>query len=154
MSSLKDEVQVGNQQKVSVTSEKLRKLLSKMLNWKVPGPNLKQGFWLKNFLGLHIRLIDQLKMYLIEERVPAWMTKGRTVLIMKDLSKGYIASNYRPVTCLILVWKLLSGIIVDEMYMYLEDSKLLPEDMEVGAPTTFCLLTKWSLEKLNIERII
>lgn len=70
MSSLKGEVQVGNQQKVPVTSEKLRKVLSKMPNWKVPGPNLKQGFWLKNFLGLHIRLIDQLKMYLKEERVP------------------------------------------------------------------------------------
>ena len=39
--------------------------------------------------------------------VPIWLTRGRTSLLQKDKSKGNVASNYRPITCLPLMWKLL-----------------------------------------------
>ena len=39
-----------------------------------------------------------------------------------------IASNYRPSTCLPLVWKLLTSILVDEIYDYLEKKMTLPEE--------------------------
>ena len=32
-----------------------------MPNWKSPGPDLVQGFWLKNFSSLHERIRLQLK---------------------------------------------------------------------------------------------
>ena len=35
--------------------------------------------------------------------VPSWLTKGNTVLLMKDQSKGNIASNYRPITYLFAI---------------------------------------------------
>ena len=59
-------------------------------------------------------------------QVPDWLTKEQTALIQKDKAKGNIASNYRPITCLTLVWKLLTGILTDEIYDYLEEM-LLPE---------------------------
>ena len=127
---LKDEVKVEKQHKVAINLGKLRKVLSKMPNWKAPGPDLVQGFWLKNFVSLHWRLADQLDRCLSEGSVPEWMTKGRTVLFMKDVLKGNIASNYRPITCLPLVWKLLTGMISDEMYSFLEESNLLPEEQK------------------------
>ena len=34
-----------------------------------------------------------------------WTTKMRTILIQKGKEKGKAASNYRPITCLSLVWK-------------------------------------------------
>lgn len=40
-----------------------------------------------------------------------WLTKSRTVLILKDHQIG--ASNYRSITCLRTTWKLLSCIIAD-----------------------------------------
>ena len=52
--------------------------------------------------------------------VPDWLTKGQTVLILKDKAKGNIASIYQPFSCLPFVWKLLTGILEDEMYDYLE----------------------------------
>ena len=58
------------------------------------------------------------------------MTKGRTVLIQKDRSKGTVASNYRPITCLPLVWKLLTGIVANEVYSFLEGHNLLPEEQK------------------------
>ena len=58
------------------------------------------------------------------------MTKGRRVLIQKGKSEGTAASNYRPITCLPLAWKLLTGIFSDEIYRYLEGQELLPEEQK------------------------
>ena len=62
--------------------------------------------------------------------VPSWLTKGRTALLQKDKSKGNIASKYRPITCLPLMWKLLTGIIADQIYGHLDQQKLLPEEQK------------------------
>ena len=62
--------------------------------------------------------------------VPSWLTKGRTALLQKDKSKGNIASNYRPIICLPLMWKLLSGVIENQIYGYLDQQKLLPEEQK------------------------
>ena len=58
------------------------------------------------------------------------MTKGRTVLIQKDKDKGRDVSNYRPNTCLPLIWKFLTGLIADEVYNYLVKENLLPEEQK------------------------
>ena len=60
--------------------------------------------------------------------MPSWLTRGRTSLLRKDKSKGHVASNYRPITCLPLMWKLLTGIISDQIYAHLDQEKLLPEE--------------------------
>ena len=59
--------------------------------------------------------------------MPSWLTKGRAVLLQKDKSKGNIVSNYRPITCLPLMWKLLSGVIADQIYGHLDHQKVLTE---------------------------
>ena len=130
LSDLKNETQVGKQQNIRIDREKIKQATSKMANWKSPGPDLVQGFWLKNFISLHERLAEQLDQCLREGVVPDWLTKGRTVLIMKDVTKGNIASNYRPITCLPLVWKLLTGIMTEEMYGFLSDNEVLPEEQK------------------------
>ncbi len=58
------------------------------------------------------------------------MTYGRTVLCQKDPAKGNAVENYRPITCLPLMWKLLTGMIAEEMYTYLERENLLPEEQK------------------------
>ena len=62
--------------------------------------------------------------------VPSWLTRGRTSLLQKDKSKGNVASNYRPITCLPLMWKLLTGVIADQIYAHLDREKLLPEEQK------------------------
>ncbi len=39
-------------------------------------------------------------------------------------------SNHRPITCLPLAWKLLTGIFSDEIYRHLERQDLLPEEQK------------------------
>ena len=55
-----------------------------------------------------------------EDDLLEWMTYGCTVLCQKDPQKGNAADNYRSITCLPLMWKLLTGVIAEEMYNYLE----------------------------------
>ena len=61
---------------------------------------------------------------------PDWLTTGRTVLLLKDKSKENEVSNYRPITCLRLVWELITGIVADEIYNHLEENYLLPEEQK------------------------
>ena len=93
LKDLQSEVNVTKQEKVDITKESLKKILGRMPNWKSQGPDLVQGFWLKNFSSLHGRVRSQLKEYLDCGFVPSWLTKRRTALLQKDKSKGNIAYN-------------------------------------------------------------
>ena len=62
--------------------------------------------------------------------MPSWLTRGSTSLLQKDKSKGNVASNYRPITCLPIMRKLLTGVIADQIYAHLDQEKLLPEEQK------------------------
>ena len=82
-------------------------------------------------------------------KTPRWMNKGRTVLIQKDKSKGNDVSNYRLITCLPLTWKLLTGIIADEIFGFLENEGILPEEQE-GCRRE----SKGIRDQLNIDKML
>ena len=58
------------------------------------------------------------------------MVESHTVLIQKDLTKGNAVANYRPIECLNLLWKLLTGIITDKLNEHLENKDLFPEEQK------------------------
>ena len=89
-----------------------------------------QGFWLKNFTSLHTCIANNLQSCLDTGIVPDWMTKGRTILIMKDPEKGAATGNYRPITCLPVMWKLLTGIISDKLYEFLDTGNIVPDEQK------------------------
>ena len=51
-------------------------------------------------------------------------------MLQKDKSKDNVASNYRPITCLPLMWKLLTGVIADQIHAHLDQEKLLSEEQK------------------------
>lgn len=81
-----------------------------MKNLMPPGPDMIHPYWLKKLTALH-----ELNQLLMDGTHHEWLTEGRTVLILKDLQKRAIPSNYRPITCLSTTWKLLPGIIATKM---------------------------------------
>ena len=58
------------------------------------------------------------------------MVEGRTTLIMKDATKGPEVGNYRPIACLNLMWKLLTGIMSEKTYQHLFENHLLPVEQK------------------------
>ena len=47
---------------------------------------------------------------------------------MEDSKKSSEVGNYRPIVCLNLIWKLLTGIISNKTYDHLEENRLLSEE--------------------------
>ena len=109
-----------------ITATTVKNQLKKTPNWKAPGPDEVHGYWLKNFKSLHERIAQQIQQCINMNQAPEWMTTGKTALMQKDKSKGNIPSNYRPITCLPMMWKLLTGIISDRLYEYLEETNSIP----------------------------
>ena len=44
------------QEKIDINTGSLKKILDRIPNWKSPGSDLVQGFWLWNFSSLHERI--------------------------------------------------------------------------------------------------
>ena len=85
----------GSQERVSIGVEKIRKQSRKIPNWKAPGRDGVQGYWIKNLSSLHERVSSQMNRILMgKEDLPEWMTHGCTVLCQKDLLKANTADNY------------------------------------------------------------
>ena len=118
------------QENVDMSTTDVTRVIKQMPNWKAPGPDGAQGFWLKAFSELHPRIAYFLQRCLEDEMVPSWMTKGCTVLIMKDPAKGDNPGNYRPITCLPLMWKTLTAMITEKLYNHLEEQDLIGEEQK------------------------
>ena len=102
-----------------------------MPNWKAPGNDGVQGFWIKRLDKIRERITTQLNEILEwTKEIPSWMTYGKIVLCQKDPAKGKFVQSFRPITCLPLMWKLLTGIISEDMYCFMENENLLLEEQK------------------------
>ena len=83
------------QERVCISVEKIRKQCRKIPNWKAPGTDGVQGYWIKNLSSLHEPIYSQVNRILMgEDDLPEWMTHDHTVLCQKDPRKGNTAGNY------------------------------------------------------------
>lgn len=121
---------VDEQENVTITTSDVVSGIRKMANWKAPGPDGVRGFWFKRFVSLHGGIAMCLQECLEKGEVPPWMVLGRTVLIQKDKSKRTVVSNYRPIACLPLMWKLLTGILAEKLYGHLLAGGLLMDEQK------------------------
>ena len=113
-----------------ITPAMVAKQLKNMPNCKSPRPDGLQRFWLKNFTPCIERIALQLQDCLVTNKVPEWFTRGRTTLILKEKEKGNVAPNFRPITCLPLMWKVFTGVMEKELYKHLEENNLLPDEQK------------------------
>lgn len=128
--------------------EILQTSFSKMANWKAPGPDNIHGYWWKQLSRLHCRTLTHLQDLLMSSP-PDWMTTGKTVLIKKDKSKPNTPSNYRPITCLCTIWKIMTSIISKQMNIHLNANDILPEQQKGCREKT-----RGTKDQLLIDKIV
>ena len=92
--------------------------------------NNNNGFWFKKFTSIHGRPAQEMNRCLQGAQVPEWMTKGKSTLIQKDPSKGTAPNNYRPITCLPMMWKILTAQIREKICDSLTRRGLFPDKQE------------------------
>ena len=102
----------------------------KISNRKTLGHDEIHGFWFKKFTSIHDRLALEMSRCLQGAQVPDWMTKGKTTLIQKYPSNGTAPNNYRPLTCLPVLWKILTAKIREEIYYSLTSHGRFPEEQK------------------------
>lgn len=114
-----------------ITTEDVKKAITRTLNWKTPGPDKIQNFWLKKFTSTHEQLAICMNRIVEQPNLmPTFMTKGNTYLIPKTPECSADPSKYRPITCLPTVYKILTSIISNKIYAHLETNKLLDEEQK------------------------
>ena len=96
------------------------------------GLDCVQGFWVKYFSSLHPILMSFFNKLLLGggANLDPSLVRGRTVLILKNPSKGNTPDNYRPITCLSVVWKLLTSIIYQKINFHLRSNNLFPVEQK------------------------
>ena len=88
---------------INITTEMIKEQTKKIPNWKSPGPDGVQGYWLKKLITLHEHIAKQTDNIISNRGILKWMTLGKTVLYQKDYSKGNAVDSYRPISCLSLM---------------------------------------------------
>ena len=72
----------------------------------------------------------QMNRYQQSAQVPDWMTKGKTTLFQKDPNKGTTPNNCRPITCLPMIWKILTAQVREKIYYSLTSRRLFPDEQK------------------------
>ena len=119
------------QENITISTDKLKKQLQRVKNWKAPGPDELLGCWIKTFISCHNRMAAQLQLCFEMNEIPNWLTTGKTVLITKDREKGNDVTNFRPKTCVRLMWKIFTRLLSKERFDHQENERLLPEEQKV-----------------------
>ncbi|XP_044766273.1 uncharacterized protein LOC123322393 [Coccinella septempunctata] len=118
-------------------------------NWASPGPDKLHNYWWKYFTSVHEKLAALLQEALNNpSTVPEFFTMGITYLIPKSKnSEG--PGDYRPITCLPSVYKILTGVLAKYINKHLKEHNMMAE--EQGG----CRMkTKGCKELLVIDNII
>ena len=63
------------------------------------------------------------------QQIPKWFVTGRTTMAPKKEPTNN-PGNYRPITCLPIIYKLLSKILSNKMKEHLQKNKLIPDEQK------------------------
>ncbi|XP_066933825.1 uncharacterized protein [Clytia hemisphaerica] len=113
-----------------ITVEEVRVALGKTQKWKSPGIDKVQNFWLNYLPSMH-RVLTFFLNELVgnPNSIPEWLTEGVTYLLPKSEDTKN-PNNYRPITCLNTIYKLLTSVLTERMYSFLEDNSILPTEQK------------------------
>ena len=109
-----------------ITVEELENALKKSQKWKSPGIDKVPNFWLSHMSAMHKLLAKQMSEIISEpDLTPKWLAEGITYLLAKT-PETTNAKNFRPITCLSTTYKILTSVLTDRMYTFMEANKLFP----------------------------
>lgn len=113
-----------------ISTENVTQAVKYTLNWKSPGPDKVQNYWLKYFSSTHKHLAIAFNHILHNPLdMPHFLTHGITYLKPKDTDTTN-PSKYRPITCLPTIYKLLTSIITQKVNAHITQNKIIPEEQK------------------------
>ena len=121
---------LAKQERDMIKVEKVKEPLRKAQKWKSPGIHKVPNFWLNTFDSIHENMTDCFNTGItIPETNPQWFTQGITNLLHKS-NETNIPKNYRSITCLPTMYKILTSIITERTYNFLDVYNILPSEQK------------------------
>jgi len=113
-----------------VTTEQISRLIAKILNWKAPGTDGINDFWIKRFTATHSYLAHHFNQFMEgAENIPDFLVQGITYLLPKS-QDSQDPFKYRPITCLCTMYKIYTACIDEKIYKHVDANKLLAEEQK------------------------
>lgn len=135
----------------NITKEDFTKSTSSFANWKSPGIDKLHNFWWKSLSSIHQRASEILNDIIRKpEDAPEWLTMGRTSLIAKK-PPTTDSSNYRPITCLPVIYKIITNIITSRMNEHINRNNIIPTEQKGNANNTSGTIDQLIINKMVME---
>ena len=112
-----------------ICAKDVAEALRTTLNWKAPGRDQIPHFWLKQLTATHRHIAAIFNKLIEEDQISDWLMAGVTFLIPKNENTEN-PKNYRPVTCLPTMYKLITSVISRHMQKYMDDEHLIPKEQK------------------------
>ncbi|RVE43610.1 hypothetical protein evm_011730 [Chilo suppressalis] len=109
---------------ISINPEDVSCAVRTSHNWNSPGSDGLHNFWIKWFRSLHKCLAMQFQYALESGSLLIFLTTGTTFLLYKSGSTTD-AKNYRPITCLPTLYKLLTSILRAEINKHINANNII-----------------------------
>jgi len=141
---------INPQAEPMITPEVLKRALDRTRLWGAAGNDEVQGYWIRKLTSLHDYISAAFSDIVCgDSGIPMWMVDGRTVLIPKTGQATPDPSNYRPITCLPVVYKTLTSCLNILMREHIEDNHILASEQRGCSPGS-----KGCTEQLLINAMI
>lgn len=113
-----------------ITLEEMKEILKSLHNWKSPGLDKVQNFWIKNLDSLHGQLASAFNSAIKQPTIiPDWLTTGVTFLLSKG-KETKEPKNYRPITCLPTLYKIMTSLVCQRLYKHVLENNILPPEQK------------------------
>ncbi|XP_047539184.1 uncharacterized protein LOC125072598 [Vanessa atalanta] len=115
---------------VEVTETDIKNITAKLHNWKSPGIDKIHNFWYKKLTSLHKCIAKNLTHIVLgQQKIPEFMTIGITYMLPKTKHSPQ-PSQYRPITCLPTIYKILTSAITNKINTHIEQHNIIAEEQK------------------------
>jgi hypothetical protein len=115
---------------VEFNAEDVKIIVKRTHNWKTPGPDNIHNFWLKYFPATYEPLARSFTAIINNtDSIPQYLTEATTYLLYKK-GESSNPGNYRPITCLSVVYKLFTAMLYTKIYEHCDTNQIIAEEQK------------------------
>ena len=108
-------------------------------------------FWLNTFDSIHENMTNCFNRGTTNPKTnPQWFTQVITCLLPK-CNETNIPKNYRPITCLSTIYKILALIVTERSYKFLDANNIIPSEQKRYKTRSSCCKDQLLIKKMLLE---
>ena len=136
-----------------MTPNEIEYATSEFSNWKSPGLDKLHNFWWNKLTTLHPKVAIAFSKLIVQpENCADWLTTGQTTVIAKKEPMRN-PSIYRPITCLPVMYKILSTIVNSRMSHHIDANKIIPNEQKGNASNAYGTIDQFIINKMVMDNV-